>query len=116
MVKLAPAKDLKKILGILIFYRAILPHVIDQKMIIQDLITGNKKNDVTLIQWTSKAEQAFERCKMDLSSSTLLFHPVPEAKLITTHQITPSDRIKLRRWSCVTSRRQQTITTLVLLL
>lgn len=76
------AKDLKKFLGILNFYRTFLPHAVKQQQILQQLITGNTKNDTTPIVWFQEAEEAFNQCKLDLTNSILLFHPVPEAKLI----------------------------------
>jgi hypothetical protein len=76
------AKDLKKFLGILNFYRTFLPHAVKQQQILQQLITGNVKNDTTPIHWSQEAEDAFNQCKLDLTNSILLFHPVPEAKLI----------------------------------
>lgn len=66
------AKDLKNFLGTINFYRRFIPHAVNNQMILQSLINGNKKNDKTPIKWTEETSIAFQKCKEDLCNATLL--------------------------------------------
>lgn len=79
--KPALAKDLKRFLAMINFYRRFIPHAVNHQMILQSLIVGNIKNDKTSIKWTSEAESAFEKCKEDLSNATLLAFPSKDSEL-----------------------------------
>lgn len=75
------AKQLKRFLAMLNFYRRFLPKAVESQQVLQSLIVGNRKNDNTVIEWTEPAEQAFESCKKQLANATLLAHPKPNAEL-----------------------------------
>lgn len=75
------AKSLKRFLAMINFYRRFIPHAVENQMILQKLIIGNKKNDNTKIKWTNVERTAFENCKQDLSNSSLLAYPSSDAKL-----------------------------------
>lgn len=64
--KPAIAMELKKYLGILHFYPPFLKNAATQQQQLQKLITGNKKNDKTTINWTTETEEAFTSTKNSL--------------------------------------------------
>lgn len=75
------AKDLKRFLATINFYRRFIPHAVKNQMFLTKLIDGNKKNDNTPVQWTDEASAAFEKCKEDLSNAALLVYPNKTADL-----------------------------------
>lgn len=75
------AKDLRKFIASLNFYRRCIPNAAESQGILQKLIVGNKKNDKTLIVWDDEAKNAFEKCKLELKNAALLAHPCSDAKL-----------------------------------
>lgn len=75
------AKQLKKFLGMINFYRRFIPHAVVNQMVLQNLVIGNKRNDKTEIKWTNEAENAFQGCKKDLAEAVLLAHPKPNTQL-----------------------------------
>lgn len=76
------AKELKRFLGTINFYRRFIRHAAEHQRILQDMIHGNVKNDRTPLQWDESTNQAFEQCKTDLANAALLAHPSSEAKLV----------------------------------
>lgn len=75
------ARELKRFIAMINFYRRFIPHAVDSQMILQSLIVGNKKNDTSKIEWTDAARAAFAQCKKHLSTTTSLAHPNPNAPL-----------------------------------
>lgn len=75
------AKDLRKFIASLNFYRRCIPKAAESQGILQKLIIGNKKNDKTIIEWTHEGKVAFETCKLELKTAALLAHPCATAKL-----------------------------------
>lgn len=75
------AKDLRKFIASLNFYRRCIPNAASSQGILQKLIKGNKKNDKTIIEWTDESKAAFEQCKTEIKNAALLAHPCPIAKL-----------------------------------
>lgn len=75
------ARELKRFIAMINFYRRFIPHAVKNQMILQSLIVGNKKNDTTKLIWTDDARVAFATCKKDLSLTTTLAHPDPNAHL-----------------------------------
>lgn len=75
------AKQLKRFLAMLNFYRRFLPKAVESQRILQVLIVGNRKNDNTVIEWTETALRAFASCKQQLANAALLAHPKPNADL-----------------------------------
>lgn len=78
------AKDLKKFLGMINFYRPFIPRAADNQHILQTLIQGNKKNDKTAILWSTEADYAFDACKNELANATLLNYMAPNSQVTLT--------------------------------
>lgn len=78
----AIAKDLRRFIATINFYRRFLPHAVESQATLQQIIKGNKKNDKTALEWTDDSIDAFEKCKLELANAVLLFHPAPNAPLI----------------------------------
>lgn len=74
------ARELRRFLGILNFYRRLLPGAARDQAPLHDLLIGNKKGNSTL-QWSESANKAFDECKQKLSQATLLRHPDPQATI-----------------------------------
>lgn len=84
------AKDLRKFIGMVNFYRRFLSveaAAIQSKL--HTLLTGNKKNDKTVLKWTEETIDAFTKCKQQLANATLLAHPRSDTSLIL--QVDASD-------------------------
>jgi len=64
------------------FYRRNIRHAAEYQRRLQVLITLNKKNDNTPIEWTEDADEAFDSFKNALSNATLLHHPDGEAEIM----------------------------------
>lgn len=75
------AKELRKFLGAINFYRRFIPHAANNQRILQSMIKGNVRNDKTILEWDEETNQAFVKCKEDLANAALLAHPSPDAKL-----------------------------------
>lgn len=78
------AKDLKRFLGMVNFYRPFLPHAAKNQSVLQKLITGNKKNDRSEIVWSPESLSAFESCKSELVNATMLNYMSTNSKLTLT--------------------------------
>ncbi|KAL4153461.1 hypothetical protein QTP88_001294 [Uroleucon formosanum] len=74
------AKGLRQFLGMLNFYRRFIPRASDAQSPLSDLLVPNLKGKAP-INWTPEAVAAFERCKMELATATLLAHPCDNARL-----------------------------------
>lgn len=77
----AIACKLKRFLATINFYRRFIPKAVNNQMILQKLIIGNKRNDKTPIEWNEEAKIAFQKCKDDLVNATLLAYPAKNAVL-----------------------------------
>lgn len=75
------AHQLKTFLNTINFYRLFIPHAVDNQMVLQKLIDGNRKKDKTPIVWNEETKMAFEKCKEDLCKATLLAFPKKNAEL-----------------------------------
>ena len=75
------AQEFKRFIAMVNFYRKFLPNAISYQMKLQQLISGNKKNDRTPLKWDLDTEAAFEKCKNELAKATLLAHPAADAEL-----------------------------------
>lgn len=76
------AKELRRFIATINFYRRFLPNAVENQTKLQRLIKGNKKNDNTVLEWTEDANEAFEKCKCELANAVLLSHPAPNAPLV----------------------------------
>lgn len=76
------AKDLRRFIAMINFYRRFIPNAVETQMVLQSLIIGNVKNDKRPVNWTPEAEIAFEKFKDKLASATLLAYPIENAKIV----------------------------------
>lgn len=74
------AKDLRRYLGIVNFYRRFLPRTAETLAPLNDLLQGNTKRK-TQIAWTPQARQAFEDSKEGIAQAALLAHTRTDARL-----------------------------------
>lgn len=74
------AKGLRQFLGMLNFYRRFIPRASDAQSPLSDLLVPNLKGKAP-INWTPEAISAFEKCKEELATATLLAHPCDNARL-----------------------------------
>lgn len=75
------AKELRRFLAMINFYRRFLPQAVNHQAPLVQLIPGNKKNDNTPIEWTDTTINHFNECKKSLANATLLVHPAPNAQI-----------------------------------
>ncbi|EAL58701.1 gag-pol polyprotein [Wolbachia endosymbiont of Drosophila ananassae] len=75
------AKELRRFLAMINFYRRFIPNAIQHQAPLVQLIPGNKKNDSTPINWTTETIDKFNSCKNSLAQAALLAHPAPNANL-----------------------------------
>ncbi|KAJ8722994.1 hypothetical protein PYW07_004174 [Mythimna separata] len=68
--------QLRTFLGMVNFYRNHLPKAVEYLETLNKYIHRAKKNDKTVIEWTSNAEQAFSQCKQSLVNAVTLTYPV----------------------------------------
>jgi len=73
------AKELRRFLGMINFYRRFIPGAAKMQAPIHNLL-GAKKGAAAII-WTEEAQQAFENTKQSLTQTTLLAHPRANAEL-----------------------------------
>ncbi|GFU01454.1 retrovirus-related Pol polyprotein from transposon 297 [Trichonephila clavipes] len=74
--------SLRKFLGLLNFYRRVLPKAAEQQYLLSEFLKGSKgKKDSKPLNWSSEAITAFQRCKQALADAALLAHPLPSAPL-----------------------------------
>lgn len=75
------AKELKRFIATINFYRRFIPHALRQQSVLLAMIDGNKKNDRTPLVWSDETSEAFEKCKHQLADATMLAHPAKNAEL-----------------------------------
>lgn len=73
--------QLKRLLGMLNYYRRFIPHAAETQILLLNCTKGNKKKDKTPIIWTPERMKAFRQCKEELANATLLTHPSHKAPL-----------------------------------
>lgn len=74
------AKDLRRYLGMVNFYRRFLPRAAEIQAPLNNLLRGNLKGK-TLIAWTPQARRAFQAIKENLIQATMIAHPKHNAEL-----------------------------------
>lgn len=74
------AKQLRRFLGAVNFYRDLLPNAAETQAPMNDLLKGKVKGNHP-VDWNDTAAKAFEKTKADLSTATLLAHPEEGAHL-----------------------------------
>lgn len=75
------AKGLRRFLGMLNFYRRLLPHASEFEAPLHDAISNPILKGTQPITWTPELEEAFQTCKNCISSAVLLVHPRTGAPL-----------------------------------
>lgn len=75
------AKDLKRFILCVNFYRRFIPKAMEAQLVLQSLIQGNIKNDRRPVIWTPEAEIAIQDFKSKLANATLLAYHRGNAKL-----------------------------------
>ena len=71
-------KQLRRFLGMVNYYRRFIPNCADTLRPLNALLSPGKPNERP-IDWTTETQQAFATIKSQLSASTLLSYPVPDA-------------------------------------
>ena len=74
-------KQLRQFIHTVNFYRRCMPNAIRYQMVLQSMISGNKKYDKNPLLWSADTDHAFVQCKQELANAVLLFHPRPDANL-----------------------------------
>lgn len=117
------AKQLKRFLGTINFYRRFIPHAAKNQQILHNMMQGNIRNDNTILTWDEDTTKAFNQCKQDLATETLLAHPCADAKLAlevdasgnaigaVLHQIRNNERQPLAYFSRKLSESKQKAST-----
>lgn len=73
------ARDMKRFLGMINFFRSFLPHAAEHQAPLNKAVAGKKGSQA--IEWTPELTKSFELCKESLAEATLLAHPDCEAPL-----------------------------------
>ena len=71
-------KQLRRFLGMVNYYRRFIPNCADTLRPLNALLSPGKPNKKT-IDWTTETQKAFATIKSQLSASTLLSYPIPDA-------------------------------------
>lgn len=74
------AKDLRRFLGMINFYRKFLPKAAEIQAPLNELLHGDIKGK-TLLEWTPEARRAFNATKESITQATLIAHPKINAEL-----------------------------------
>lgn len=74
-------EELRRFLGMLNFYRKVIPKAAEVQREVSKLLLGTDKTKKTPLEWNPAALESFEACKTTLANSTLLAHPLPGAPL-----------------------------------
>lgn len=75
------AKELKRFLAMINFYRKFLPNAMTAQAPLLTMISGNTKNDRTVLKWDARSVEAFQACKKGLADAAMLAHPARHAEL-----------------------------------
>ena len=70
-------KSLQRFLGLVNFYRRLLPNVAETMQPLTEALVGAPRQ----LKWTESMTSVFRQVKQRLATATLLVHPVPDAKL-----------------------------------
>ena len=81
--KPADAKQLRRYLGMINFYRRFIPVAAKTLKPLNDLLKGVKKGN-TPIEWSEQSENSFRVSQRVLVDATMLAHPIPGAPISLT--------------------------------
>lgn len=73
------ARDLRRFIGMLNFYRRFIPNAAENQSALHDALAGLTGSQS--INWDDRLEVSFNRCKKGLANATLLNHPDPDASI-----------------------------------
>lgn len=68
-------KELRRFLALVNGYKRFISRAAEMQKPLQELIPGNRRNDMRKLKWTPVAEQAFLECKNSLANAALLQYP-----------------------------------------
>ncbi|CAK1595950.1 unnamed protein product [Parnassius mnemosyne] len=74
-------KELRRFLGMINFYRRLIPNAATIQAPLNQMLAGPKTKDSQPINMTPDLLEAFNNCKNSLSEATLLVHPDSQAEL-----------------------------------
>jgi transposase InsO family protein len=74
-------EELRRFLGMLNFYRKVVPRAAEVQREVNKLLLGPDKIKKTPLEWNPDALASFEECKTTLANCALLAHPLPGAPL-----------------------------------
>lgn len=74
--------ELRKYLGITNFYHRFIKNAATLLAALNKYLKGASKRDKRPIDWTTEAEEAFEKSKRQLADTTLLAHPLENTSLV----------------------------------
>ena len=76
------AKDLRRYLGMINFYRRFVPRAAQTLAPLYDLLKiACKRSSRGMLEWTHETVSAFEKSKSDLLNATMLAYPAPGARI-----------------------------------
>lgn len=73
------AKDLRRFLGMVNFYRVCIPHASNHQSTLNDLLKSKIKGNQAII-WDETSSEDFSKIKTQLANATLLAHPCSTAR------------------------------------
>lgn len=73
--------ELRRFLGMINFYRRLLPGAAGDQAKLNIYLRNTKKRDKSLIQWTPETKEAFEQCKQSLKNAVTLSFPIAGAPI-----------------------------------
>jgi hypothetical protein len=82
--KPATMKDLRRFLGMKIFYRRFVKKAAEIQSPLHNLLMNVRKNNKRPVAWNPEAEAAFDQCKEELANAALLAHPIKHGDLTLT--------------------------------
>lgn len=74
-------KELRRFLGMLNFYRRLIPRAATIQAHLNELLAGPKTKGSQVINMTPAQLESFNQCKDSLAEATLLVHPDPQSEL-----------------------------------
>lgn len=76
--------ELRRFLGMLNYYRGLIPKMAHIQAPLNEYLKNSRKNDKRKIDWSEPANQAFEQCKQELARNARLSFPKERASLVLT--------------------------------
>jgi len=80
--------ELRRFLGMVNYYRHLIPNAAQAQIPLTDYLKGATKNDKREIAWTGPAESAFQACKQGIlraTCSSYLSPPIQRSVLLSNN-------------------------------